>query len=93
MRSRITGGFYRRMGVEDLVARDTKDYVGRALRVAQDESYRHAVMARIREASAALYETKDAVREIEDFFTAVVAAAASGVGPVIWDRSISPQPS
>jgi predicted O-linked N-acetylglucosamine transferase (SPINDLY family) len=87
MRSRITGGLYRRMGVDELVARDTKDYVERALRVAQDEDYRHAVTARIREASGALYETMEAVREVEDFFAAAVAAAASGSGPVTWDRS------
>jgi predicted O-linked N-acetylglucosamine transferase (SPINDLY family) len=93
MRSRITGGFYCRMGVEDLVARDTKDYVDRALRVAQDEDYRRAMTERIREASGALYETIDAVREVEGFFTAAVAAAASGSGLVIWNRSLSPQAS
>ncbi|MGH6641949.1 tetratricopeptide repeat protein [Hypericibacter sp.] len=90
MRSRITSGLYRRMGVDELVARDTKDYVERALRVAQDEDYRHAVKARIREASGALYETVEAVREVEDFFAAAVAAAASGSGPVNWDRSPPP---
>jgi predicted O-linked N-acetylglucosamine transferase (SPINDLY family) len=84
MRSRITGGFYARMGIDELVARDTRDYVERALRVAQDVDYRHAVRARIREASSALYETKDAVREVESFFAAAVAAAASGTGPVDW---------
>jgi predicted O-linked N-acetylglucosamine transferase (SPINDLY family) len=93
MRSRITGGFYKRMGVEDLVARGTQDYVERALRVAQDEDYRRAMTERIREASGALYETIEAVREVEDFFTAAVAAAASDSGPVGWGRSAPPDPS
>jgi predicted O-linked N-acetylglucosamine transferase (SPINDLY family) len=84
MRSRITGGFYARMGIDELVARDRQDYVERALRVAQDADCRHAVRARIREASGALYETKEAVREVENFFAAAVAAAASGTGPIDW---------
>jgi predicted O-linked N-acetylglucosamine transferase (SPINDLY family) len=84
MRSRITGGFYARMGIDELVARDTQDYVERALRVAQDADYRQAVRAQIREASSALYETKEAVREVENFFAAAVAAAASGTGPIDW---------
>jgi predicted O-linked N-acetylglucosamine transferase (SPINDLY family) len=93
MRSRITGGFYRCMGVNDLVAHDIKDYVERALRIAQDEDYRRAITAKIREASGALYETTGAVREIEDFFTAAVAGAAAGTGPVRWNPSALSKPS
>ena len=84
MRSRITGGFYARMGIDELVARDTRDYVEKALRVGQDDDYRRAVSSRIRETSSALYETKEAVREIENFFATAVAAAAAGSGPVDW---------
>ena len=87
MRSRITSGFYRRMGIDDLVAKDTSDYVEKALRVAQDGDYRRAIGSRIREASGALYETKAAVREVENFFAAAVAAAAAGSGPVDWNPS------
>jgi len=82
---RITGGEpLLRNAIDELVARDTGDYVERALRVAQDGDYRRAVSGRIREASGALYETMGAVREVEDFFTAAVAAAASGSAPVEW---------
>jgi predicted O-linked N-acetylglucosamine transferase (SPINDLY family) len=90
MRSRITSGFYRRMGIDDLVAKDTSDYVEKALRVAQDGDYRRAIGSRIREASGALYETKAAVREVENFFAAAVAAAAAGSGPVDWNPSSPP---
>ena len=75
------------MGIGDLVAKDTRDYVEKALRVAQDADYRRAIVSRIREASGALYETKEAVREVEDFFAAAVAAAAAGSGPVDWNPS------
>lgn len=78
LRGRIAYGGYRQMGMTDLVARNERHYVDLCLALAGDKGKRAATSARISEASGALYEDKRAVREIEDFFAAAIAAAAKG---------------
>lgn len=84
MRSRITNGFYRQMGMTDLVARDHDHYVELALRLARDTDWRTAMRDKVAERSGVLYENEAAVRELEDFFTAAVAAAARGEKLAQW---------
>lgn len=78
MRSRITYGFYRQMDMADLVAADHDTYVALALRLARDGNWHEAMRRKTAERSAALYENDAAVRELEAFFIAAVAAAAAG---------------
>ena len=73
-RGRYAYAAYRQMGLEEGIATDSQDYVERALRFASEPDYRAAFGARLREASAALFEDQAAVREFEDFLEAAVAA-------------------
>lgn len=41
MRSRVTAGYYRQMGVDGLEATSRQDYVEQALRLAADADWRH----------------------------------------------------
>lgn len=84
MRSRITYGFYRRMGMTDLVATDLDDYAALALGLAREPDWRAEMRRTVAERSAVLYENEAAVREIEAFFAAAVEAAAAGRGLVRW---------
>jgi predicted O-linked N-acetylglucosamine transferase (SPINDLY family) len=68
LRGRITLGLYRKMGLLDCVAEDPEQYVRIAVRLGTDPAYRHQVQARIRDASAALFEDRDSVRQLEAFF-------------------------
>lgn len=72
-RGRYAYAAYRQMGLEEGIATDPQDYVERALRFASEPDYRAAFQARLREASAALFEDQAAVREFEDFLEAAVA--------------------
>ncbi|QEX22744.1 hypothetical protein FRZ61_26760 [Hypericibacter adhaerens] len=92
MRSRITSGFYRRMGVTELVARGHEDYVALALRTAKDDDFREAMRRRIRERAGALYKTVGAVREVEDFFAAAIAAAGNGQPSITWNPPAATPP-
>ncbi|MDS4030832.1 MAG: tetratricopeptide repeat protein [Candidatus Contendobacter sp.] len=72
-RGRYAYAAYRQMGLEEGIATDPQDYVERALRFASEPDYRAVFSARLREASAALFEDHAAVREFEDFLEAAVA--------------------
>jgi len=78
MRSRITYGFYRKMGMTDLVAEDLDAYAGLALRLAREPDWREAMRRTVAERSAVLYENEAGVRELEAFFLAAVEAAGNG---------------
>jgi len=84
MRSRITYGFYRQMGMTDLIAADEESYVATALRLARDTEWRQAMRDRTAERSAVLYENEAAPREIQAFFAAAVAAAAADSAVDRW---------
>jgi predicted O-linked N-acetylglucosamine transferase (SPINDLY family) len=75
MRGRVTGGFYRQMGVMDCVV-DTKDkYVKLAVRLGTDPAYREKIKARILAANHVLYENMEVVRDVERFFVEAVETA------------------
>ncbi len=68
LRSRLTYGFYRRMGLLDLVATDGDDYVRLALRLANDVEWRAEMSSRILEKKDVLFENPGILRDLEQFF-------------------------
>ncbi|NYZ17824.1 tetratricopeptide repeat protein [Azospirillum sp. RWY-5-1] len=72
MRGRHTHGFYRLMGMTDLVARDHGHYVELALRLGTDPGFRETMRARIRERCGVLYENDATVAAIADFLERAV---------------------
>lgn len=74
-RSRHTHAMYRRMGLEDCIARDAADYVSIALRLGTDADWNRQVRAQIRERCAVLYEDTGTVRDFEACFERLVARA------------------
>jgi len=73
-RGRHTQAMYRRMGLDDLIARDAETYVELAVKLANDAEYRKLVSDRIAERSQVLYEDAQVVREFERFFETVIRA-------------------
>jgi len=76
-RGRHTYGMYRKMGIEDCVARTPEEYVDIALRLGRDHEFRGQVKQRIAERAGVLYEDMNVVREFERFF--LEAAEAVGL--------------
>lgn len=63
---RFTLGFYKKLGVMDLVAGSFEEYVDIALRVGNDISFRNDVSSRISKMSQFLFEDNETVREWDD---------------------------
>ncbi|MEO5374224.1 MAG: tetratricopeptide repeat protein [Alphaproteobacteria bacterium] len=78
LRGRITTAIYRAMGMDDLIVDSHEAYVAAALRLATDPDFQATMRARVVARAPVLYENMDAVRELERFFTAAVAAAERG---------------
>lgn len=68
MRGRVTDGCYRKLGLTDAVAKTPAEYVEISLRFAGDHQFREQFRRRLQERSAALYEDRQAVRELAEFF-------------------------
>ncbi len=66
LRGRLTYGFYRRMGLDDLVAASLDDYVEKAVRLGTDVAFRNEARARVAERSPRLWGTSESVRAFED---------------------------
>jgi predicted O-linked N-acetylglucosamine transferase (SPINDLY family) len=66
MRARHTLGFYRLMGMDDLVARDWDHYVELALRLGTDRAFQDSMRARILERCPVLFSCAASVVAIED---------------------------
>ena len=71
-RGRHTSGMYRKMGLDECIARDAPSYVERAVRIATDASHRTRLSEQILERSGALFEDYAVIRELERFFEASV---------------------
>ncbi len=71
MRGRFTAGLYRRMGMDDLVARDAAGYAALTVRLGNDPVWRRGVTDKIRELSPVLFDDMQPVR---DFAAALEAA-------------------
>ena len=68
MRSRVTLGLYRRMGMTDLVAQDADAYVEIAVRLARDEAFHAEMRRRIRTGVPALIDDPAPIAEHADLF-------------------------
>jgi protein O-GlcNAc transferase len=80
MRSRLTAGAYRQMGVAEApIAERLEDYAGLALALGRDPERRARLRKALKAAAKAhLFSDMAAVREFEAFLTAAVEAAARG---------------
>jgi protein O-GlcNAc transferase len=67
-RGRHTQAMYRKMGVEECVARDGQQYVDIAVRVASDESFAHGIRERILSSNHRLFEDGRVIEEFARFF-------------------------
>ena len=81
---RWLAAMYETIGVRDLIAMDKAHYVRLAVRLAQDPDWRREIGARIKASSAIFIEDRMAVRELELFLLAAVAAAHGGERPRHW---------
>ncbi|KAF4041982.1 Glycosyl transferase family 41 [Phytophthora infestans] len=66
--SRITYGFYRQMGINDLIATSLDDYVALAVKLATDTAFHKRMAQLIKRNRSKLSENEEAVREWEKFF-------------------------
>jgi len=67
-RGRYTATAYRQMGFEDLIVHSVGEYVARAVKVATDPTFKSELCAKIKDNSHKIFEDKEAVAELEDFF-------------------------
>lgn len=85
MRGRVTAGCYQQMDMTDLIAADASDYVEKSLRLAHDPAWRTAMVERIHQTSAALFDDDTVVRELERFLlNATRAHVAKAPGRAAW---------
>ncbi len=82
MRGRVTCAFYRKIGIEDLICGNEKEFIETAYRLAHDKPWRDDLSARIREKSAVLFEDPGVVREMEDFFAWTLEKVEEGFFPL-----------
>lgn len=68
MRSRVTAGCYRQMGLDELIASNAEDYIALTLKLAHDKGFKTRMQADIQTNAHKLFARTDAVREIEAFF-------------------------
>ena len=66
LRSRITSAIYSQIGIEELVAADSREYAALAVRLGTDRQYRAAVVERLKAASAKLFNDRTAAIELEN---------------------------
>jgi protein O-GlcNAc transferase len=83
-RSRITHALYHQMQIDGLAARDARDYVEIAIRLANDPAWRGELRRELQAKKGVLYENSAIVRELERFFRAAVSAAATGHKLQAW---------
>jgi protein O-GlcNAc transferase len=67
-RGRFGLAAYRQIGVEDAIATDVSDYIEKAVKIANDATYRNDLSQRIRDNAHKVFEDLEAVKELEDFF-------------------------
>jgi len=75
-RGRHTAGMYRRLQIDEAVARDADDYVRIAVSLGREPERRKALSDTIRERADALFEDAQAVREFERFFREALSRSA-----------------
>ena len=75
MRGRVTSGCYQQMGLSDLIATSTDDFVARSVRLGSDVAYNMATRSRILVSQAQLFDNPAGVRDLEQFFEQAVRQA------------------
>lgn len=75
MRSRVTLGLYRRMGMTDLVAKDGDEYLELAVRLARDDGFHAEIQGRIRALAPRLIDDPAPISEHAAFFEKAVYGA------------------
>ena len=68
MRSRVTAGCYKQMGLNDLIAHDAEIYTSLAIKLAHDADFKSRMQDDIKANSHKLFDTSETVRELENFF-------------------------
>ena len=81
LRGRLTLGFYRKMGIPELIARNTQEFVELNYRIANDPEFRSALKTRVEERLPLLYEKIEAIRELERFFLDALEAKSGETRP------------
>jgi tetratricopeptide (TPR) repeat protein len=77
MRGRHTYAMLKILAMEDTIAQNEAEYVGIAVRLAQDPDWRADVVERMRSRHGDLYEDTTCVRALEDFYVAVTSSQKS----------------
>ena len=70
LRGRLASGILRRLGLNELVAKDADQYAALAVRLCRDSAYRAGLSERIAAARHILFEDVAPIRALEDFLTA-----------------------
>jgi len=87
---RFTYGFYRKMGIMDLVASSFEEYERLALKVGMDADYRREISMKILAASPCLFEDMDSVKEWNETMEALVTPHVTLCSMEdMWSRCIS----
>ena len=73
MASRFTYAYYKKMGVMDLVCKDSEQYIQRAVRLANDKDWKKQISEKILARNGILYNNLDSVRELEQFLLYISA--------------------
>jgi len=81
LRGRLTLGFYRKMGIPELIAGNVQEFVELNYRVANDPEFRSAMKTRIQERLHLLYGNMESIRELERFFLEAVEAKSGTTRP------------
>jgi protein O-GlcNAc transferase len=85
MRGRIVSGIYRFLGIEDApVAAELDEYAPLAVAIGTDQARRSRLNRQLLSKAGTLYADRLALRELESFLQAAVAAADQGTRLVNW---------
>jgi len=78
MRGRVTSGYYKQMGLDDLIASNENEYVSLAIKLAHDPDFKNQMKNDIKENSHKLFERIEVVREMENFFLSAYEQMCEG---------------
>jgi predicted O-linked N-acetylglucosamine transferase (SPINDLY family) len=73
MRGRVSAGLYDQMGLSDMICVDGNDYVGRALKIANDKPLRASLSQVILDHCGVLFDNDGVVTEYEDILEGLYA--------------------
>ena len=68
MRSRVTAGLYSQMGIKDLVAKNSQEYIKLAIQYGTNQEARISMEERILEANSKIFNTANAINNHERLF-------------------------